>query len=246
MPVLACRLLCLPPNGVVGLETGASEEGMWVEMSAMDVGQVFAAAGATVNDSAPATAALSRLLTLESSLPGTVRAVILVVLCAGLVALGCMLTLRPVFDPNRAVVYRLATLNRIAGPGYIFVLPLLENVESVLDMGERETRVKLADARSCDGAMLAPAFEVTWRISPGVRGRVAPRVRATVLMPEERRAKLVDEVVSRCGRLVLSEYSRAELALAEARESAARTIALDANDALAARGILVERVFWRG
>ena len=219
---------------------------MWDEMSVMDVGLALAVAGANLNKGVPATMVLSRLLTLESTLPVAIRAAILAVLAAGLVTLGCALTLRPVFDPNRAVVYRLATLNRIAGPGYIFVVPWLENVESVLEMGERETRVKLADARSCDGAMLAPAFEVTWRISPAVRGRVSPRVRATVLMPDERRAKLVDEVVSRCGRLVLSEYSRAELALAEARESAARTIALDANDSLAARGILVERVFWRG
>lgn len=212
----------------------------------MGAGSVVAAAASKVGSGGLALPWLSELLSLAASLPGGVRAAGAGVLCIGLLALGCVLTLRPVFDPNRAVVYRLATLHRVAGPGYIFVLPWLENVESELDMGERETRVKLADARTCDGALLAPVFEVTWRIAPTVRGRLAPRVRTTVLMPEERRAKLVDEVVSRCGRLVLAEYSRADLALADARESAARGITLDANDALASRGILVERVFWRG
>lgn len=215
-------------------------------METTGIAPVMGAANAASAGASGGIPALHGLLALVSTLPGEVRLGALAALCALAIALVCVLTLRPVFDPNRAVVYRLATLHRVAGPGYIVVLPWLENVESELDMRERETRVKLADARTGDGALLAPVFEVTWRIHPNVRGRLSPRVRSTVLMPDERRAKLVDEIVSRCARLILAEYGRADLTLAEARESAARSITLDANDSLAARGILVERVFWRG
>ncbi|MGH2515921.1 MAG: SPFH domain-containing protein [Ktedonobacterales bacterium] len=156
-----------------------------------------------------------------------------------------MIFLRPVLDPNRALVFRMATLHRVAGPGYIVVVPLLERLDSELDMGERESRVKLAAAHTADGTPLTPCFDITWRIAPEVRGKPPRVVRTMLLMPEERRAKLVEEVVSRAARRTINAYGRIQLARAETRDSAALTMAFEANDELEHRGLVVERVFWR-
>lgn len=171
-----------------------------------------------------------------------------VALLAGLsivAVMACIVTLRPVFDPNRAIIFRLATLHRVAGPGYVFVLPLLDHVETELDMGERESRLALIDGRTADGGKLSPRLEVTWRIHPHVRGKPSAQIRAMLLLPEERRAKLVDEVVLGATRRVISDYTLPDLTHAGARESAMTTVAFLANDELALRGLLVERVFWR-
>jgi hypothetical protein len=186
--------------------------------------------------------ALARLL---PWLPDSLRVPAVVVAALALVAGFCVLTLRPVFDPDRALIFRLATLHRVAGPGYVFVIPWLERIESELDMGEHETRVRFTDAHSSDGVPLAASLEVTWRIHPGVRGRLPSQLRATVLMAEERRAKLVDEVITRAARRVLADYSRTDLAHTGARDGAAQTIAHVANDELVLRGLWVDRVFWR-
>lgn len=156
-----------------------------------------------------------------------------------------MIFLRPILDPNRALVFRMATLHRVAGPGYIVVVPLLERLDSELDMGERESRVKLAEAHTADGMPLTPSFDITWRIAPEVRGKPSRAVRTTLLMPEERRAKLVEEVVSRAARRTINAYGRTQLARAETRDSAALTMAFEANDELEQRGLMVDRVFWR-
>lgn len=162
-----------------------------------------------------------------------------------LLVIWFVVTRRPVSDPNRAVIYRLATLHRVSGPGYVFVLPFIDRIESELDMGERECAVMPRGGRTADGARLSPRLEVTWRLDPCVRGRLSHAVRATLSLPDERIVKLVDESVTNAARSVLGRYTRSDLTHDDARASALRMIEYTANDALVPRGLRVERVFWR-
>lgn len=171
----------------------------------------------------------------------------IVYLAAGslLFLIACAATLRPVCDPDRAVIYRLATLHRVSGPGYVFVLPFIDRIDMQLDMGEHETEIVIRDGRTADGALVTPRLEATWRVHQDVRGRPSRRVRATLLLPDDRRVKLIDETVISATRSVLSKYTRSDLAHAGARESAMRMVEYTANDALIPCGLMVERVFWR-
>lgn len=78
--------------------------------------------------------------------------------------LGRAATLRPVSDPNRVLIFRLATLHRVAGPGYVLVLPFIDRTDTRLDISERETATIVSDARTADGKRLAARLEVTWRV----------------------------------------------------------------------------------
>ena len=162
-----------------------------------------------------------------------------------LLVIWLAVTRRPVSDPNRAVIYRLATLHRVSGPGYVFVLPFVDRIESELDMGERECALTPHGGRTADGKRVAPRLEVTWRLDPALRGRLSHAVRTTLNLPDERIAKLVDESVINAARSVLGRYTRTDLTHEDARESATRMIEYTANDALVPRGLRVERVFWR-
>lgn len=162
-----------------------------------------------------------------------------------LLIIGCAVTLRPVCDPHRVLIFRLATPHRVSGPGYVFVLPLIDRIDTQLDMGERETASVIQDGRTADGKRVAAQLEVTWRVDPSVRGRLSRRARATLLLSDERRVKLVDETVVSAARAVLDKCSRADLIYAGARESAMRMTVYIANDTLAPRGLRIDRVFWR-
>ncbi|MGH2487587.1 MAG: SPFH domain-containing protein [Ktedonobacterales bacterium] len=162
-----------------------------------------------------------------------------------LLVVWLIVTRRPVSDPNRAVIYRLATLHRVCGPGYVFMLPFIDRIERELDMGERECAVMPRGGRTADSARVAPRLEVTWRLHPTLRGRPSPSVRATLALPDERIVKLVDETVTNAARAVLGRYTRSDLTHDDARESAMRMVEYIANDTLTPRGLRVERVFWR-
>ena len=172
---------------------------------------------------------------------------VLVYLIAGslLLFLGCALTLRTISDPHRVLIFRLATLHRVSGPGYVFVLPLIDRMDTQLDMGERETATLIQDGRTSDGKRVMAQLEVTWRVDPAVRGRPSRPVRATLLLSDERRIKLVDEAIVGGARAVLAKYTRADLTHPEARESAMRMTEFVANDTLTPRGLRIDRVFWR-
>lgn len=152
---------------------------------------------------------------------------------------------RPVRDPNRAIIYRLATLHRVAGPGYVLMFPLVERVEQVLSMGEREMLLSPSGVRTADAHTLKMRLEITWRVHPDVRGRPPQLVRAMLLLPEERRSKLVDEVVTRAVCHVIAGYSLAALAQSLVRDEVIAQAVRAARGDLARRGLWIERIFWR-
>ena len=167
------------------------------------------------------------------------------VIVASALAVICMATLRPVRDPYRAVIFRMARLHRLAGPGLVFVMPFVERIEGALDTGERETGVTVMNVRTGDGQSLNLRLEVTWRLDPCATGRLSQRMRTTMLLPEERRAKLVDELATSAARHVVADYTLADLTSPSARASVCSAIAYTANDTLIPSGMLVDRVFWR-
>lgn len=172
---------------------------------------------------------------------------LLIILCevvAGLVLF--LLTMKPVAEPDRAVVYRLATFHHIAGPGYVFLVPTLDHIEGVLDMGPREFNVEVPGTRTFDRQHVRTNLEVTWRIHPHVQGRLNNRMKLMVLAKDDQRAKLVQEVVIRMARQVVSGYTNEQLAPPENRESAAATMVDAVNEMLEPDGLRVERIFWRG
>jgi hypothetical protein len=71
----------------------------------------------------------------------SVPAFVYFVFGVALLVIWLIATRRPVNDLYRAVIYQLATLHRISGPGYVFVLPFIDHIECELDMGERECAV---------------------------------------------------------------------------------------------------------
>lgn len=157
-----------------------------------------------------------------------------------------VIAMKPVAEPDRAIVYRMAMFDHVAGPGYIFLAPGLDRIEGVLDMGVRELSIEVPQIRTADNQYVRTNLEVTWRIHPNVQGRVANKIRAMILMAEERRSKLVDEVVIRMARQVVSSYSHIQLGSAAAREAATATMAEGANEILESQGLMIDRIFWRG
>ncbi|HEV2405573.1 MAG TPA: SPFH domain-containing protein [Ktedonobacterales bacterium] len=172
-------------------------------------------------------------------------AFVYIVFGMALLVIWLVATRRPVNEPYRAVIYRLARMHRISGPGYVFVLPFIDRIESELAMGERECAVKPQGGTTADGTRLAPRLEVTWRLHLTLRGRPSHAVSATLALPDERIVRLVDESVTSAARAVLGRYTRSDLTHEGARESAMWMVQYTANDALAPRGLQIERVFWR-
>jgi regulator of protease activity HflC (stomatin/prohibitin superfamily) len=156
------------------------------------------------------------------------------------------LTMRPVPDPDRAIVYRLATFHHVAGPGYIFLIPTFDRIEGHLDMGPRDLVIEVPQVRTHDKEYVRTNLEVTWHIHPDVRGRVSSKVRSMILRTDEQRAKLVDETVIHMARQVVGSYTLQQLGTPAARETASATMVDGANEILETQGLLVDRIFWRG
>jgi regulator of protease activity HflC (stomatin/prohibitin superfamily) len=156
------------------------------------------------------------------------------------------ITLKPVPEPDRAVVYRLAAFHHIAGPGYIFLFPVLDRIEGVLDMTPNETKVEVTQVRTFDNLYVRTNLEVTWRIHPDVRGHVPDKVRSMIHMTQQAREKLVEETVIHIARQVVNSYTREQLGPAANREAASATMVEGANEVLQQSGLLVDRIFWRG
>jgi regulator of protease activity HflC (stomatin/prohibitin superfamily) len=156
------------------------------------------------------------------------------------------LTMRPVPEPDRALVYRLALLDHVAGPGYIFLVPGFDHIEGTLDMGPHEKAIEVPQIRAADAQYVRTNLEATWRIHPGVQGRVSDKVRATILMDDAHREKLVEETVIQVARTVVNNYTAEDLRPAAVRENATLTMTEAANEILESYGLQVERIFWRG
>lgn len=171
----------------------------------------------------------------------------LIPICGGAIALLALLivTHHPVREPQCALKFRLATLHRVSGPGYVFVLPFLEHIEDKLYLGPRKMQVAVPLAMPAEVPANAVHLDITWRIHASVRGRPSPSVRDMLLEPDELRAKLVNEAIAHAAGWVLMEYQQDDLTVAVTRQSMAHTIACTANAELASRSLLVERVFWR-
>jgi len=157
----------------------------------------------------------------------------------------CLVAVRPVREPRRAIVYRMATLHRVAGPGYVWLMPFVDRIEGQITMGEHEAQIQSAGARTEDGHLLKARLEVTWRLSLAVRGRPAPAVRQTLLLPDERRAKLVEEAITRAAVRAIGRYPLAALNGADTRDEVVAALTAEAARDLAANGLEVVRVFWR-
>lgn len=167
-------------------------------------------------------------------------------ICAILVVgVICLVAVRPVREPRRAVIYRLATLHRVAGPGYVWLLPFLDRIEQQISMGEHEALIQPAGARTEDCHLLKARLEVTWRLASSIRGRPSEAERQTLLLPDERRAKLVEEAITRAGARVIGRFTLAALSSAEVRDEAVAQVTADAGRELAVCGIEVQRIFWR-
>ncbi|HEX9056646.1 MAG TPA: SPFH domain-containing protein [Ktedonobacterales bacterium] len=156
------------------------------------------------------------------------------------------LTMKPVPEPDRAVIYRLATFNRIAGPGYVFLLPGFDHIMGSLDTNPNHLPIEVPQVRTADNQYVRTNLEVTWRIHQDVRGHVSSKVKAMILMSDEMRAKMVEETVILMARQVVGSYTLAQLGGPAAREAASATIVDAANEMLESQGLVVERIFWRG
>ena len=149
-----------------------------------------------------------------------------------------LITHHPVREPKRALIFRLATLHRVSGPGYVFVLPFFEHIEDELHMGLREMQVEVPLGLPGDPLSNLAHLDITWRIHPAVRGRPPSPVHDILLESDELRGKLVRESVARAAGWVLIEYSHDDLTIPAARESIAHTIACTANAELTPCGLL--------
>lgn len=172
---------------------------------------------------------------------------LLIAACVLLFALFLwLLSMKAIPEPDRAVVYRLQMLHRIAGPGFVFVAPFLDHIEGLLDMRPRQLNIEVPQIRTGDGQPIRTNLEVTWRIHPELRGRLSARVRAIVLVADEYREKVVEEEAIQIARQVISGYTQKDLGTAAAREAAMATMRDGASERLRSFGLLVDRVFWRG
>lgn len=157
-----------------------------------------------------------------------------------------LLAMKPVPEPDRAVVYRLQMLHHIAGPGYIFITPFLDHIEGSLDMRPRQLNIEVPQIRTGDGSPVRTNLEVTWRFHPHLRGRLPAQAKAVVLVDDTHREKVVEEETIKIARQVVSGYTGKDLGTAAAREAAMATMREGINEKLAGYGLLVDRVFWRG
>jgi regulator of protease activity HflC (stomatin/prohibitin superfamily) len=162
-------------------------------------------------------------------------------------ALLWVIAMRPVHEPDRAVVYRLAQFHHIAGPGFIFLVPTLDRIEGVLDMTPQEIVSEVPQIATADGGGVRVNIEITWRYHPDVlQGRVNPRLREMIMMTEERRKKLVEETMMLTARQLVSSYTTEQLGSPATREVVMTEMTDFGNERLSVYGILIDRVFWRG
>jgi regulator of protease activity HflC (stomatin/prohibitin superfamily) len=174
------------------------------------------------------------------------RALLIAAVEAVFALLLWLITMRPVPEPDRALIYRLALLNRVAGPGYVFLIPALDHIEGTLDMGLHEKAIEVPNIRGMDQQYVRTNLEVSWRIHPTVQGRLPARVRETLLMNDQQREKMVEEKVILIARQVVNSYTSEQLKPAAAREAATATMTDAVNEILEGYGLQVERIFWRG
>lgn len=177
----------------------------------------------------------------------SVNLILLVVSEMVVLTLLFFITMKPVDEPDRAVVYRLAKFHHLDGPGYVFLVPTFDKIGGRLDMSSREViPIEVPQIRTAENEQVRTNLEVTWRIHPDVNGRVNAKVKSMLLMKEPQQKALIQEVVISMARQVVSSYTLQQLASAANREVAAATMRDGSNEILEDYGIEVERVFWRG
>lgn len=153
----------------------------------------------------------------------------------------------PIPDPERAIIFRMEVFHHISKSGYIFLLPTFDRVAGTISLKEELHDVKVTQFYPADsGEKMTCNIELAWRIRQDVEGRVTGKVREMVLMEDEQRKKLVEQIVISIVRQLGLSYTAAELKDNRVRESFCTTARQAANEILESYGLTIERLFWRG
>jgi len=152
----------------------------------------------------------------------------------------------PVSEPKRAVIYRMEVFHHIAKSGYIFLMPTFDRVEREISLAEEMLDFKVPQFYTADGSRPTCNLEVAWKIRNDVEGRLSDKVRDMVLMTDDQRKKLVEQVVIRMARELALSYVSDQLKDNRVREGFCTTVTQAANEMLNSHGLVIERIFWRG
>jgi hypothetical protein len=151
-----------------------------------------------------------------------------------------------VSEPKRAVVFRMEVFHHVAKSGYIFLMPGLDRIEREVSVAEEILELRVPQFYTADGGRPTCNLEVAWKIRNDVEGRVSDKLREMVLMSDEHRRKLVEQVIIRIARELALSYVTDQLKDNRVREGFCTTVTQAANEILNSHGLVIERTFWRG
>lgn len=153
----------------------------------------------------------------------------------------------PISEPERAIIFRVEVFHHISKSGYVFLIPAVDRVAGTISLKEEQHDVKVTQFYPSDSSeKLTCNIELAWRIRHDVEGRVTGKVREMVLMEDEQRKKLVEQVIISIVRQLGLGYTSAELKDNRMRETFCTSARQAANEILESYGITIERLFWRG
>jgi hypothetical protein len=153
----------------------------------------------------------------------------------------------PISDPERAIIFRMEVFHHISKPGYVFLIPTFDRIAGTFAVKEEPLDVKVTQFYASDGKdKMTCNIELAWRVRNDVEGRVSEKVREMVLMDDEQRKKLVEQIVISIVRQLGLGYTSAELKNNQMRERFCSTARQAANEILENFGLTIERLFWRG
>jgi hypothetical protein len=168
-------------------------------------------------------------------------------LWVGLCLLLWKVAMVPVPEPERAIIFRLEVFHHIAKSGYVFFLPAFDRVAGTFAVKEEHLDVKVTQFYPAEAKdKMTCNMELAWRISSDVEGRVSDKMREMVLMSDEQRKKLLEQVVISIVRQLGLSYTGEQLKDNRIREGFCTTARQAANEILDSFGLTIERLFWRG
>jgi regulator of protease activity HflC (stomatin/prohibitin superfamily) len=170
-------------------------------------------------------------------------AIIAVVILGILYSIFCV---RIINEPDQPIIWRGGQMHHLGQPGVNLLIPIVESIQGTVDtMTQRSQKFEVHQVATGDGSSVYMNLELDWRFHPDIY-RIDYMLKQTFLRSEEQLEALVDQTVTIKARHLVQQYTSDTFKDADTRQRCVDILRQHANQALAAHGIIVDHIFWRG
>lgn len=199
-------------------------------------------------------AGIATFIALLIFFPNIAALLIFVALVIGVIlAFTCV---HQINEPFRPVIFRNGQMYRLAPPGLVFLIPLIDTFEHV---GETDEHInggksyinfkpitfvcKIYQIMTNDDDTIDMEVELEWQLRQSI-DHIDDALRQTLLESSEQRQRHIEHVLSVVVRHLVMAYSSTQIKRADIRDRVLEDLFTSANELIFIRGLVINTLYW--